>query len=246
MEKNFRPLRHAAMGAGLMYVLDPIAGRRRRSLLRAQLFHLGKISLDLLAKSSRDFNHRARGRLYETKSRFTIEHVPDEILVERVRSKLGRLLSHPHAIKVEAHQGMVVLRGPILAEQVDPLLHGVAHVRGVVTVRNALEIHSTTDNIPALQGGPPHSRGVPRWLSPPRLLGTTIALALTGASIAYARRRNFIGTGLCLSTLGIFLRGPDKRRPPVVRLHHRQTETREKPEVDRFTYTRMSRMFTHH
>lgn len=49
------------LGAGLMYVLDPDRGRRRRAQLRDRTTHAVGEALDTLGKSGRDIRNRARG-----------------------------------------------------------------------------------------------------------------------------------------------------------------------------------------
>ena len=118
------------LGAGLMYFLDPDRGRRRRTLVRDTATHLVHAADDAIGTTARDVSNRLIGFVAEVKSRFTCEKVSDEVLVERVRAKLGRVASHPHALKVTAEQGRVTLGGPILAHEVDPLLKCVYAVRG--------------------------------------------------------------------------------------------------------------------
>jgi osmotically-inducible protein OsmY len=81
------------------------------------------------------------------------EEVTDEVLGNRVRSQIGRHVSHPRAIEVAAHDGVVTLRGPILANEVDELLTAVLTVRGVRDVDDQLDVHKTAKGISALQGG---------------------------------------------------------------------------------------------
>jgi uncharacterized protein YwbE len=78
--------------------------------------------------------------------------VPDDLLVARVRARLGRVCSHPRAIDVGAHDGRITLRGPTLVNEVNGLLAAAASVRGVNAVQNDLEIHEHPHGIPALQG----------------------------------------------------------------------------------------------
>ena len=63
-----------------------------------------------------------QGIASEVQSRFSSEPVDDVKLVERVRAKLGRIVSHPSAIKVTSQNGRVVLSGPILTPEVPQLL----------------------------------------------------------------------------------------------------------------------------
>jgi hypothetical protein len=81
------------------------------------------------------------------------EQVDDLVLAERVRATLGRVVSHPHAIQVVSSGGFVVLRGPILEREAEPLLSAARHVRGVREVIDQLERHEQAGTVPSLQGG---------------------------------------------------------------------------------------------
>ena len=51
----------AGAGAGLMYLLDPDLGNRRRALMRDQLVRAGHVTGDAVDVTSRDVRNRARG-----------------------------------------------------------------------------------------------------------------------------------------------------------------------------------------
>ncbi|HEV8577796.1 MAG TPA: BON domain-containing protein [Thermoanaerobaculia bacterium] len=142
----------AGLGAGLMYLLDPQGGGRRRALARDKAVHLLKKGGETARKTSRDLGNRTKGRLAEARSSLRRVAVDDDILRDRVRSKIGRLVSHPSAIEVAAQDGCVVLSGPVLASEVDPLLSAVNSVKGVCGVENRLDVHEQPGNISALQG----------------------------------------------------------------------------------------------
>jgi hypothetical protein len=149
------------VGAGLMFILDPQAGRRRRSLLRDRAsgaMHEVREGWDVLQQ---DVSNRARGLAAEARARFSGEPVDDRVLVERVRSHLGRVVSHPHAIHTEAHDGRVTVSGPVLADEANRLLACVRSVPGVKDVEDRLERHEEPGNVSALQGG--RTRRGPRW-----------------------------------------------------------------------------------
>jgi hypothetical protein len=55
-----------AIGAALMYLLDPEQGGRRRSLLRDKFVALSNDAADVLGKTSRDLRNRAQGVIAET------------------------------------------------------------------------------------------------------------------------------------------------------------------------------------
>jgi len=135
--------------------------------------------------------------------------VTDEVLVERVRARLGHVVSHPRSIEVTANQGRVTLRGPVLAREVDDLLRAVASVRGVSGVENRLEVHPQPGDVPGLQGKgrrpePPLELLQRNWSPATRLLAGTTGgvLAAYGAS-----RRDTAGAALSIAGLGLLARG---------------------------------------
>jgi hypothetical protein len=54
-----------ALGAGLVYYLDPVSGRRRRRLLRDQLIHGVTKSRKMADARYRDVKNRASGTYHE-------------------------------------------------------------------------------------------------------------------------------------------------------------------------------------
>ncbi|MBU6427926.1 MAG: SRPBCC family protein, partial [Cyanobacteria bacterium REEB65] len=117
------------------------------------------------------------------RARLPQDSVPDEILALRIRSRMGRYTSHPHAIAVEVHAGRVVLSGPVLEHERHPLARCVRTTPGVVELDDRLEAHRSAEAVPALQGGVPR-RGLrpdllqDRWAPTTRLLVGTGGLAL--------------------------------------------------------------------
>src|SRR5438105_7511540 len=146
----------AGMGAGLMFLLDPDMGNRRRAILRDKVVSLMRLTAWAADKTSRDVKNRLFGTVHSTKSRFTDIAVSDDVLVERVRSQMGRTVSHPHAVHVTAENGRVTLTGEILSDELNELLHAISAVKGVAEVNNQLNTHEEPGGIPSLQGG--HSR----------------------------------------------------------------------------------------
>src|SRR5438132_3199375 len=93
----------AGLGAGLMYLFDPGWGRRRRAVLRDKTVNMLHSSENFAEKALRDAGNRARGVASEARSLLIHADVSDDVLASRVRSRLGRLVSHPHAIEVTVH-----------------------------------------------------------------------------------------------------------------------------------------------
>lgn len=153
MNKIVKVISAAGVGAGLMYLFDPDRGKRRRALLRNKAEHATKIAADAAGKTRRDVRNHLLGAVAEFESLFRSAEVNDDILEARVRSKLGRFVSHPHAIEAEVVDGLVTLGGPILIEELHPLLDAVIAIGGVKNIDNRLEVHETAGDTPALQGG---------------------------------------------------------------------------------------------
>lgn len=143
----------AATGALTTYFMDPYRGRRRRAIARDKLYG----SLSGLDETGRvvavDLRNRVQGTLAAVRQRGAREDVPDDVLAERVRACLGRVVSHPGSIEVRAMQGTVTLQGPVLEPELNRMLRAVSRVRGVNDVVNRLQAHAQPGNIPGLQGG---------------------------------------------------------------------------------------------
>jgi uncharacterized membrane protein len=195
------------LGTGLMYLLDPNQGRRRRSYLRDQTVRAGHAISECMDTTTRDVRNRAQGLAAEAGSRLRRDEAPDEVLVERVRSAMGRAVSHPHAIQVTAEGGRITLSGPVLAGEVDGLIAAVSRVRGVRAVENRLEVHQHPGNVPALQGGStrPGRYGLARENWPP---ATRLLVGTAGSALAVygAIRRDALGAGLGIAGLGMVAR----------------------------------------
>src|SRR5918995_5553464 len=138
MKREGKLMRGMLLGAGAMYLLDPDRGARRRSLLRDRLVHAGHKLGDGVSATARDTRNRAVGVAAELRSRLHENEVDDTVLHERVRSAVGRAVSHPGSISVTAFEGQVTLSGQVLASEVDDLIRQVEQVRGVREVRNQL------------------------------------------------------------------------------------------------------------
>jgi hypothetical protein len=148
----------AALSALAMYMLDPDRGRRRRALVRDKVRSAVTGSADWLDMAARDISFRAQGLRAMALRSFRPKEVPDDLaLIERVRARMGRVVSHPHALQIGARLGRVVLSGPILASEADALLDAVRSVEGVSEVEDHLVIHERPGSIPSLQGGVPRS-----------------------------------------------------------------------------------------
>jgi len=134
-----------ALGAGVMYLLDPDKGRRRRALLGDKLSKAGRTARDQVAGTARDAGNRARGLLHETRARRAGDEVPDDVLVDRVRSAMGHVVDHPGEVTVTALGGRVTLAGNLGDEEAEELARRVAKLPGVMGVENRLNAPPTPD-----------------------------------------------------------------------------------------------------
>jgi len=185
-----RVLASAGLGAVLMYYLDPSRGRYRRALVRDQLVHAGRKLHAGLDAALRDTRNRIEGLGASLRRYFVRTPASDPVLAERVHAKIGRLVSHPGSIQVTAHEGVVTLSGPVLAEEVQRLIAGALEVPGVSGVVDRLEVYTSPEHVPGLQGGrpTPGERSAflqTNWSPAARLVGGAAGAAL----IAYGLRR---------------------------------------------------------
>jgi len=195
------------LGAALMYVLDPDRGRRRRALVRDQLVSAAHRAPDAVGATARDLSNRTRGLAAEVGSMLSSEEVSDEVLMARVRSKMGRVVSHPHAVEVTVERGCVTLSGPILAREVDDLLSCVSRVRGVAGVENQLEVHEEVGNVSALQGGRRGHRFEffqENWSPTARLMAGLAGVTLASYGLS---RRDPLSLVLGVAGVGLLARG---------------------------------------
>lgn len=142
------------LGVAGMYYLDPDRGRRRRAMLRDKLLSQFHCAEDRFRRSATLARDRAIGLVAEARAGFTEDHADDPTIAERVRSAIGRAVSHPGAINVRSDLGVVTLTGEVLADEVEGLISMVEHVRGVREVRDRLDIYETPGDVPSLQGQP--------------------------------------------------------------------------------------------
>lgn len=113
MNRNFSFLSGFALGAACMYAFDPVVGRRRRALAKDKFTRITHTTSERFDAAAHDWSNRAAGTIAVARRRFRRDRPDDDVLVERVRAALGREVSHPRAIDVEARNGAVRLSGPV-------------------------------------------------------------------------------------------------------------------------------------
>ena len=78
-----------------------------------------------------DVLRRARGALVGTPP-------ADDVLLDRIRSRMGHVIEHPGQVNVDVQQGFVVLRGRASIEEIEDLTLQLGAMRGVTGVDNRL------------------------------------------------------------------------------------------------------------
>jgi hypothetical protein len=202
-------IRAAALGAAAMYLLDPDRGRRRRAIARDKTRSALNQGTQFLSAARSDARSRLQGlraaarRVREDRG----DPPPDPVLVARVRARLGRLVSHPHGVRVDARNGAVRLSGPILKSEHTPLVIAARLVRGVRSVDDSnLVLYDSANGVPALQGDgrAASEAAASEWTPAVRLsaIAGGGALALYGLTCSGATRLALSGAGLALVARG--------------------------------------------
>ena len=144
----------ATVGGLMVYFLDPKMGRRRRAAVKDRSASLLNQADRAVGKASRDLSNRARGAVAEARSLISARGPSDEVLVEQLRSRIGRVVSFPHFVELSARDAVVTLRGSILASELDDLHNAVSSVRNVCSVVNELKTYRTPQDMPGMHAAP--------------------------------------------------------------------------------------------
>ncbi|MBX9599910.1 MAG: CBS domain-containing protein [Bryobacteraceae bacterium] len=154
----------AGVGAGLMYFLDPKSGRGRRRRVVEKADHLAVEGRHFLEGRKTDLTNRALGLKSEIQSALHMcDEVSDEVLEARVRTRLGRVASHPKAVHVEARGGTVTMTGAVPEAEADRVVNGIRMVPGVRHVADHLVIEPRLES--TLEPEPAGARPVKRVLA---------------------------------------------------------------------------------
>jgi uncharacterized membrane protein len=207
MNKGVSLISGLGLGAAMMYLLDPERGNRRRALLRDKANRMWHLSGESTARAAEDLRNRTRGLAAEIRGRFTDEEVSDRVIAERVRAKLGRVVSHPRSIEVTASGGKVTLSGLVLAREEERLLNAVAAVRGVREVESQLEVRQSAGDEPGLQDGTRRESQIDilqrHWSPATRCLAASAGSALAAYGMV---RRGVSGMALCTAGAALLAR----------------------------------------
>jgi uncharacterized membrane protein len=212
MNKTFMMIAGTGIGAGLMYFFDPDKGRRRRALAHDKWLHAVNKTADAIEVTARDIRNRSLGMVAGSRRLLTS---PGGSLEERVRTEIGLTVSHPHSIRSEIQGDTVVLTGPLLEREVEPLLARISALPGVAGIDDRLEVHKEPGNVSGLQGAPARRRAGRRigvmqtnWSPALRFFG-----GLTGAYLTLygARHRGLRAAFATVAGAGLFARAASNK-----------------------------------
>lgn len=132
-----------AAGALVMYLLDPATGRRRRALMRDRGVAIGHETRHLVRGKTKRVADRLKGTLARSRDRLSSEPIDDDLLHDRIRSKLGRIVDHPAGVEVRVHDGHVQLKGNVSESEFRDLVATLSSMRGVRNLESLLRTSPT-------------------------------------------------------------------------------------------------------
>jgi BON domain len=134
----------AGVGAGLLALLEPGRGARRRALVRDQLVHSQRTAGREINRQARDLGNRVHGFFAERRARWRERRasIPDDQLELRVMAQLGHVLAHAN-IEVHADNGHVIVSGPVMAGERARIEERLRETRGVRSFDVRVEERST-------------------------------------------------------------------------------------------------------
>lgn len=201
-------LRGFGLGAGVMYFADPDRGRRRRALVRDQFRHTSHTIADNLDAMTTDFSNRAAGLAAEAKAMLSCGAAPDDLIIARVRSRLGHLVSRPRDVQVTALFGRVTLQGTASPGEIAGLLAATALIPGVTSVENRLQsLSAAGDGITTPAYGataPAGTHPAIQWTPADRLL---VSAAGSAVMLSGLRRRGMLGAVMSTAGAGMLCGG---------------------------------------
>lgn len=149
-----------ALGAGLMFLLDPAQGRRRRALIRDKTSNYARRTAHYAERTGRHLANRASGMAHDAgryasdayssaKSAVGMgggQQVDDASLADRVRSMIGRM-GNSSGVMCRCENGRIILTGNVPASGLESLVSAVRGVSGVSGVDNQLVVRDSVSSM---------------------------------------------------------------------------------------------------
>jgi uncharacterized membrane protein len=199
---NWMILGGIAGATAAAYFLDCQHGSERRARFARNAERLASAAVDGVSLGFRDTGHRLVGKARHVWLTARRDQVDDRILAERIRSRMGRILTHPHKVQVVCDKGVVTLWGEAPQDEVLDLTQAVAAIAGVKEVLDHLEVHESPIPPAREEDALVKARHAIRlnWSPWQRLLASVAGAAIS----AYGwRRKDKLGTALSLIGSGL-------------------------------------------
>jgi hypothetical protein len=137
-----------ALGAGLMYVIDPHRGRARRAWLMDKTTSMVSRTGKSMYGRGKHLANRAYGAAHKVGSYWHRDSDATGNLNDRIRSELGRAVSHPRLVEAICDsKGNVTLSGCVLESESSSLISQLESIPGVSLVISRLESVSTAEEL---------------------------------------------------------------------------------------------------
>jgi hypothetical protein len=130
------------LGAGLMFFFDPRSGTRRRAITRDKTLHGYHTTANYLKRTSTNVANHTRGLVARANMGGEATVPDDDVLLARVKSRIGHVVSDPRAIEVKTDHGLVSLAGKLGYRDAQKVLKTIASIRGVSGLENHLAIET--------------------------------------------------------------------------------------------------------
>jgi hypothetical protein len=123
-----------------MYFLDPSSGSRRRTAARDRMVRASRDTGKAIEGRAKAMAGKAKALAERARGQFDPDTPADDVLAQRVRTALGRVISHPRMISISAKAGVVTLSGTVSEEETKGLTSAVRGVPGVKDVEDQTEV----------------------------------------------------------------------------------------------------------
>lgn len=184
-------------------------GQRRRAAMARSGKELFEKAAQRGKKALEDSEHRLIGLAAQWFGKTNKEQPLDRVLEERIRSRMGRIVSHPRKIHVVCDHGVAILWGIALEDEIFRLIEAVERIPGVTEVVDHLDM-ATPEQLPAA-----HTDSLKAARNEIRLNWSPsrrLMVGATGAALAVhgLRRKDRLGTVLAVLGAGMVVRSSMK------------------------------------
>lgn len=142
----------AAVGSALMYFLDPRSGAYRRSLARDRISSSSRSAASTTGKRFRHLRNQIGGLVVASTEWLRSPATDsDRKIADRIRTRLGRVTHHMHAVAVEVHNGEVLLSGRLPDDEALRVVAETKEIQGVKGVKDEIKRYSQEQPGPSEQ-----------------------------------------------------------------------------------------------